>query len=249
MREQLRILRHAGTTAGPALIIEAAAEHAVERHAIAEHRELRRDQRVLRRVESARRDQGGKKWIDARSVARDREIEALLRGLDEGDLTGELLVDRRAHGERVGDLAEGGLDRVLVRSDQALLLDLRVREVRADRAAVEQRHREARRECPYGRGAGEQRCERDAGKATARGERERREELRARGAYVRVRRLEVVLGGEHVGALEQDLRRQPARERRRTSRAAAAARRGGASHRADRRRAARVRSCPARSRR
>src|SRR5262245_34905951 len=67
-------------------LAEPAADHAVERDAVDRRRELRRDQRQLRGVQGALRDQGGQERIDASLVAALRELDALGRRLDERDL-------------------------------------------------------------------------------------------------------------------------------------------------------------------
>src|SRR5262249_54072755 len=139
-------------------LLQPAAEDAIQRDPAAERRELGRDQRVLGRVQRALRHQRGQERVDAGLVARLGGLEAAGRGLDEIDLCGELLIDRAARRQRIGDLAKRALDRALVGRDQHALLRLGELDV-GEVARTEQRQRQGRRERPYRGGAGEQRAE------------------------------------------------------------------------------------------
>src|SRR3546814_8193266 len=93
---------------------------------------------------------------------------------------------RSLHRERVGNLAERGLDRAFIARECGVALRLGHGHPRAAAARIEDRRGRVAARRPAERPAVEQAAERVAGKAEQTGERNRREEPRARDADVGV---------------------------------------------------------------
>src|SRR5690606_241557 len=99
----------------------AAAERLVEQNEIGSALESRREQRLLRGVQVALRDERREVALDAGAVAHLREAVGVLRGAQQRLLRTELLVERAARDERIRHLAERFLNGALVARDLGAL--------------------------------------------------------------------------------------------------------------------------------
>src|SRR5258706_6974029 len=193
------------------VLYPAAAERAIEIDEVGEPLLLRRHQRELRVVVAGLRGEHLEIAVDAVAIAELRKLEAALLRRRIALLRGELLVERAACGEPVGDFAERGLDRLLVLRDADVLADGRDIEVGAQRAALEDRRHELRHEGPGERAGAEQAGQCGALGADARGETDIGEERGARGADIGVLRAQQCFGLEDVRPLYEEVRRQAGR--------------------------------------
>src|SRR6185295_3986671 len=98
-------------------LVPAAAERAVERDLVLQLQRLRLHEQDLRREERARRVERVEEARRPRAIAQVGEAVGDLQRVGLRRLRAQLLAERRATGETVGDLAERVLDRMLVLGD------------------------------------------------------------------------------------------------------------------------------------
>ncbi|MCG3185955.1 MAG: hypothetical protein IOMNBAOH_00501 [Rhodocyclaceae bacterium] len=123
-----------------------------------------------------------------------------------------LLAQPALRGELIGDVAKRGLHGAFVIGDGGIAACDGQVEVRGRAAGIEQRQTQAGHEIPASAAALEQAFELAAGATEAGRQHDARKECGPRGADMGRRGLESVLGGEHVGAVGEQIRRQTGRQ-------------------------------------
>ena len=121
-----------------------AAQGLVEGHAVDRLDQLGDEQGLARRIQGALRVEQGKVAVDAAVVARLGQALGDRRGLDQPLLGRYPVLDGGAHGQRVGDLAEGGLHRLFVLGDGDVAAGFGAVQIGAVGAAVEDRQADLR---------------------------------------------------------------------------------------------------------
>jgi hypothetical protein len=97
-------------------------QRTVEADQVACLHQLRPDQGTLGGVEGALRVEARQERVDAAAIAGFGQLVCVGRRIGIGAGGAELLGDRAAAGERIGDFAEGGLDRFLIGGDRGIAL-------------------------------------------------------------------------------------------------------------------------------
>src|SRR5450830_1808408 len=171
-------------------LVPAAAQHLVQRDAIALLSQAQRNQRLLRAVEGSLRHQRRKIAVDAVAIARIRQPVALLVGGSDLLLRIQTLVQRAALGQCIRHFFESGLNRLLIRCHVDIARDLRRIQAGPIAACIEQAAQAA------------------AGRAATCGQADTREECCARRTDVGVCADQCVLRRQHIRTAQQHFRRQ-----------------------------------------
>ena len=151
--------------------------------------------------------------VDAGLVARRGQGLGPGGGIDQLLLRSHLLRQGLRLHQGIGDLAEAGLDRLLVLRQRDVAVGGGHAQARAQAPTLEDRQVDARDEAPDPGAAVEQAGKIVAGRAEAAGQADRGEERRARRADAGAGGQQPVLGGNHVRAPQQHLGVQARRHR------------------------------------
>ncbi|GEM_PF-23700 len=194
------------------LSLPTTAEHLVQRHPISGVGQPHEDQLLFGKVERTLGIEQAEEAVHPALVARFREAESCLRGLDLLAPGVEPLGERGAVGERVGHLAERGLDGLLIKGHVDVALHFCHIETRLQAAGLEDRDADQRNEVPGAGAASEKSVQRAAGSAGGGGQADARKEGRARGADARIGRAQAALRLQDVGAAGEHLGRHARRQ-------------------------------------
>ncbi|PAV69944.1 hypothetical protein WR25_01120 [Diploscapter pachys] len=160
--------------------------------------------RLLMRVSRVRVEER----FHPRPITRVGNAQRHVRRPDTGGLRRNLFVDRAALCQRVGDLAECGLHRLLIGRHRRLLRRAGIIDIAPQPSAIEQRQRYRRRAGIGEAAPREESAQRGADRPQRRGQGDAREQSRSRRAYIGILCDQLMLGLQHVGPTQQDLGRQ-----------------------------------------
>ena len=160
------------------------AQRTEQRDSRADEQQLRSHLAPPRRIEAALRVEARQEAVDAALVARVGERRGVGGGSSVCRRGADALGDRTLHRERVGDFAKRGLDRAFIARERGVALCFAHRYPGAAAPGVEDRRGHIATRRPAERSAVEQAGQRVAGKAEQPGQRNRREQLRARNADI-----------------------------------------------------------------
>src|SRR5882757_10127382 len=154
--QALRTRRLEGRLSSRSVLQQSSTQGLVQRHEILQAREPHGLQLLLSAIERALRIERAQVAVNAPPVAHVGQPICLLRCRHESLLSRELLIERATGDQRIGDLTEGGLNRLLVLRDRGIASELGRLEVGNVGTARKDRDTDLRGEGPGARTAFEQ---------------------------------------------------------------------------------------------
>src|ERR1700723_935273 len=136
--------RAGSVRSGRSVFPQSSTQGLVQRHEVLQARDPHGLQLLLGAVERDLRDERGQVAVDAAPIAHIGQPIGDGRGLHQSFLSRELLIERAAGDQRIGDLAKGGLNRLLVLRDRGVAGELGRLEVGDVGAAREDREADIR---------------------------------------------------------------------------------------------------------